>query len=486
MKLFGNSKNAKHSVGRTEPTPSRADDWQPESEDWDISDISIDFSVPEPSDGDPEEHSTSEPFWHDLDDPVPPARRETPARDVRNDRDEPEPPARRETPAPQPEAPKRRETRPEPAPQPARREPPAERAPEKPKKPKKEKRGALPLIGKILVVIICILLVLIAAFAAWFVTQVKPPEHTAGPNEPLQVPNTPTDTNDPAQNVGDSTGDPSSTGSNERHKYTFLAVGMDDGNGNTDTIMVATFDTDNYTLDVLSIPRDTLAYVNGKSRRVNTLYALGGADGILDGIADMVGYRPDFYGIINLNAFIKLIDGIGGVDYYVQQDMDYDDPAQDLSIHFTKGMHHLYGQEAMEFCRFRKGYADQDIGRIHAQQDFLLTAAKQILEESDELTITTLVSIFMNDVKTDLTAGECTWFAKELLKLDFENINFYTVPGNYNDYIDGNNYVTIDVDGLLEIVNEHLNPFDVDITTRNLDIRTRDADGDVYNTRDRW
>ncbi len=354
---------------------------------------------------------------------------------------------------------------------------------------RRRRGGGLPLIGKILIVLIAILVAVLAALVVWYTTQVKPPERGGALNVPTITPNKPADTtpednNIPAEPTDSDTEDPGEQ--RERSKYTFLALGMDDGNGNTDTIMVATFDAENYTLDVISIPRDTLAYVDGKSRRVNTLYARGGADGALDGIADMLGYRPDFYGIIKLNAFIKLIDGIGGVDYYVQQDMNYDDPAQDLSIHFTKGMHHLYGQEAMEFCRFRKGYADQDIGRIHAQQDFLLTAAKQILEEADELTITTLVDIFMNDVNTDLTVGECTWFAKELLKLDFENINFYTVPGNYNDYIDGNNFVTIDVDGLLEIVNEHLNPFDVDITIRNLDIRTRDEDGYAYNTRDRW
>lgn len=374
--------------------------------------------------------------------------------------------------------------------EPARRESAPE--PSKSRKPKKK----MNILTKILIILLVILLALASAIAVFYFTEVKPPEINPNKNDPSK--NTPSHNDDSQDNPKPNPSGPSSTAKPEDpepqdpvdtdprypNKYTFLAVGMDDGNGNTDTIMLATFDAENYTLDIMSIPRDTLTYVNQKSRRINTLYALGGSDGLLDGVADIVGYRPDFYGVINLKAFIRLVDGIGGVDYYVQQDMNYDDPAQNLHIHFTKGMHHFSGQDAMEFCRFRKGYSDQDIGRIHAQQDFLLTAAKQILRNADDVPISTLVDIFMNYVKTDLDAGECTWFAKELLKLDFENINFYTVPGEYNDYVDGINCVTIDVDALLEIVNAHLNPFKEDITVKNLDILTRDKNGRLYFTTD--
>ena len=266
-------------------------------------------------------------------------------------------------------------------------------------------------------------------------------------------------------------------------KYTFLAVGMDDGNGNTDTIMVATFDTEDYSLNVVSIPRDTLVNVSWNTKKVNSIYANRGIDGLKTGIADLVGYEVDFYGIIDLDAFVKLVDAIGGVDYYIPQDMKYSDPAQDLYIDFKEGMAHLNGEDAVKIMRFRSGYANADIGRIGTQQDFLMTVAEQLLSNVDAVPITTLADVFISDVKTDLSYGEIIWFAKELLKMDVENITFHTLPANYGDSVNRLSYVTIYVDEWLEMINEYLNPFDEDIQLSNLNILTRDPNtGRIYST----
>ena len=163
------------------------------------------------------------------------------------------------------------------------------------------------------------------------------------------------------------------------------------------------------------------------------------------------------------------------MDYYVPQTMNYDDDAQDLHIHFTKGMTHMTGKKAVEYMRYRKGYADADIGRIDAQHDFLITMAKQVLANTDKVNITSLVDIFFNDVKTDLDVGECTWLAKELLKMDAENVSFYTMPGNYNDFVKDRGYVTVKLDEWVDMLNETINPFNISITADNLDVIYRDG-----------
>ena len=55
--------------------------------------------------------------------------------------------------------------------------------------------------------------------------------------------------------------------------YTFLLVGNDDGNGNTDTIIVGRLDTVNHTMDFVSIPRDTLVNLDWNVRKINAVYA---------------------------------------------------------------------------------------------------------------------------------------------------------------------------------------------------------------------
>ncbi len=371
--------------------------------------------------------------------------------------------------------------------------------------PKKKKSG-LSGLQKALIAVLAVLATLALAVVIFVKTQIKPPDVTQTPNNPaggVTVPggedpggsedpgkDDPGKTEDPGHDDPGKTDDPGPDDPGPVPQgpqrvdgvYTFLALGTDRISGSTDTIMIARFDTNDYSLNVVSIPRDTLVNVSWSVKKINTLYNFMGRESFLQGFADVLGFQPDFYGIINLNAFIDLINAIGGVDYYVPQDMDYDDPAQDLYIHFTEGWTHMYGQEAMEYMRFRQGYDEQDIGRIHAQQSFLSTTAKQLLDNVDSVPITTLVNIFMTDVRTSLNMGECGWFAKELLKLNFDDIHFYTMPGNYNDYAFGGSYATVKFEEWLEMVNEYLNPFDQDLTAENFDMVTRDSDGDLYAT----
>ncbi len=359
---------------------------------------------------------------------------------------------------------------------------------------RREERG-FPTWGKILIVVVSVLLILTLMLFIWVWTHRRPPEKTPGLNT-VDTSDTSDgmdtsddtspggqDTTPPTEDTTPPTEDTATPTTGRRDNvYTFLVLGKDKVGSNTDAIMVAMLDTENYTLNVASIPRDTYTNTPYKNKRINTLYGSGGADGLMDNMANFIGYRPDGYAIVDLDAFMKLIDAIGGVDYYVPRNIDYDDPYQDLHIHFKKGMTHMTGQKAMEYVRFRKGYADADIGRIDAQHEFLMTAAKQILANKDDVPLTTLIDIVVNDVKTSLDLGQCTWLAGELLKMDVENIQFLTMPGNYNDYYNGRNYVTVDIDGWLEMLNTYLNPFYQEITTANVDLAGRNESGKMIAT----
>ena len=278
-------------------------------------------------------------------------------------------------------------------------------------------------------------------------------------------------------------------------KYTFLMLALDDGNGNTDVIMAATLDVTNHTFEIVSIPRDTLANVGWNDvKKANTIYANLRAqdgwddkklnesmDGVVDRFKDILGFKVDYWFLVDMRAVVALVNAIDGVDYYIPVNMNYDDVQAGLSIHFSQGMKHLNGQQALELLRFRR-YADADIGRIGTQQDFLMTAAKQILEKQKSIDIYELARIFLNNVKTDIVLSNLIWFGQEFLKLEPDDINFNILPGNYWDSVYGDSYVTIYVNEWLEIVNSKLNPYLVDFTPGDVSILTRGADGRLYAT----
>jgi len=332
---------------------------------------------------------------------------------------------------------------------------------------------------RVLLIVLAAIAVLAVAATAYWLIAVRPPSVNTGGTGVGKKTSSGTSG---ASSEETSSGVAPEGATRDSAKFTFVLVGMDDGNGNTDTIMVATFDSTNRKLNVVSVPRDTLVNVSWYTKKVNSLYSNGGIDRLKSGLADILGYELDHYVIVDLNAFVDLVDAIGGVTFDVPQDMDYDDPAQDLYIHVKAGEQKLDGKTAMGVVRFRHGYADADIGRIRTQQAFVKTALQQIISNAGSISISTLAKIFINDVKTDLTYGNVIWFGKELLKMSTDDITFNMLPGNIGDSVNGNSYVTIYVNKWLAMVNEYLNPYDKDITVSDVNILTRNDAGELYST----
>ncbi len=267
--------------------------------------------------------------------------------------------------------------------------------------------------------------------------------------------------------------------------YTFLLIGNDQGNGNTDTMIVGALDTVKGELNLVSIPRDTLVNVSWSVKKANTILAFRGRgmEGLVDGITDLIGFRVDSYISVDLEAFTALVDAIGGVYFDVPMNMNYDDPTQNLHIHVPAGYQYLTGQQAVGVVRFRSGYAAGDIKRISVQQDFMKALAKQCLSASALASnIDDYAKIFKEYVETNLTVGNIVWYGQQMLKLTNEDIHFHTVPENYNDSVRGGSYCTIYLNDWLTMINEKLNPFKEDVTAANLNILTRDASGKLYST----
>ena len=252
--------------------------------------------------------------------------------------------------------------------------------------------------------------------------------------------------------------------------YTILVSGVDDGNGGSDTNILVAVDVDGGRIHGVSIPRDTKAVINGKNHKINYAYNHGGTRLVADTISQQLGIPVDFTVTVDLSGFIDLVNAIGGVDFYVPIDMDYDDPLQDLSIHYQKGMQHLNGQQAMEVVRFRQnndgtGYGSQDIGRMSTQQEFLKAVAKQTLTLSNMDKVGTFAKIFQNSVETDLTLGNLAWLGNAAISMGVDNISFSTLPSEWRSP-----YIYLDKDAVLTLVNESLNPYVEDRVMEDLDI----------------
>ena len=348
--------------------------------------------------------------------------------------------------------------------------------------------------GKAAAVVVCVVLILVFGAVAWYIAWEKPPERPGGGLvDPTYESTNPQDGGSPdatAEPTVSPAEDPNAgaPASLNENMYTFLVVGLDQVSNSTDTMMVGRIDTENHTIDVVSLPRDTLVNVSWSVKKINTLYSAdintggNGIDGLLDGLKDILGFQIDCYAVVDLTAFVELVDAIGGVDYNVPVNMNYYDPTQDLYINIPAGEQHLDGEEALKVVRFRSGYASADIGRIGTQQDFLKSVASQMLTLGNIPNLPTFIDIFEEYVVTNMSASNLAFFARQFLLCKSEDINFHTLPGNYGDSIKGLSYVSINISEWLEMVNTCLNPYDQDVTEANVNILTHSSSTGFYST----
>ena len=280
--------------------------------------------------------------------------------------------------------------------------------------------------------------------------------------------------------------------------YTVLILGRDTGGGgNTDTMLLASYDVTNQKATVMSIPRDTMVNVGWDVKKINSVYNNngGGEKGIralYKEISQLVGFEPDYQVVVEWEAVGEIVDAIGGVYFDVPRDMDYEDPYQDLSIHISKGYQKLNGEQAMGVVRFRdgkNGYANGDIGRIETQQAFLKAVIEQMLQVKNVTKINEFAKVFQKNVTTDLSFQNILWFAQKAIfgGLSVENVNFVTMPykgvSAWSRYYHQKlSYVVPVADELLELVNNELSPFTQVFTLSDLDIMYVNADGSIGST----
>ena len=113
--------------------------------------------------------------------------------------------------------------------------------------------------------------------------------------------------------------------------------------------------------------------------KIKNLYALGGAPLMVRQINNVLGISIHQYAVLDMNVFSELIDVLGGVDIYVESDMNYDDQEAGISIHLPKGYQHLDGKQAQQYLRYRSEDLG-DEGRVQRQQRFCKALYQNLLQ----------------------------------------------------------------------------------------------------------
>lgn len=228
-------------------------------------------------------------------------------------------------------------------------------------------------------------------------------------------------------------------GGNDAKEINFLLLGIDAKDINkakgqrTDTMILCRYDDTTGKISMLSIPRDTMAVIRGRKNKekINHAHAYGGPDLSIKAVRDLLGVDIEYYVRVDYKIVKDVVDLIGGVEVDVPMDMKYNDPTADppLKIDIKKGKQVLKGEKALEYLRYRKGYADQDLGRIEAQQQFMNSAIKKALNPINIIKLPKFIDTYFKNVDTNIPLDVVAKFAVKAKNIDTEKMEATTLPG---------------------------------------------------------
>ncbi|HPZ08581.1 MAG TPA: LCP family protein [Candidatus Eremiobacteraeota bacterium] len=223
----------------------------------------------------------------------------------------------------------------------------------------------------------------------------------------------------------------------------------------TDTLMVANLNMEKKTVGLLSIPRDSRVFIPGYyEAKINEANSLGGPELARKTVEELLNISVDYYVVVKIDALSKVIDALGGIELYVEKDMDYDDNWGHLHIHLKEGWQMLDGKRAVEYSRFRND-EEGDLGRIRRQQHVLGAIKHKGTKINSIAEIKKLVDVARENVDTDLTTAQLLDLANIYKDINMKDIKMATIP-TYGDDSTGISYQIVETDLLGGYIDEYL------------------------------
>lgn len=248
---------------------------------------------------------------------------------------------------------------------------------------------------------------------------------------------------------------PISSLTNNKDEFLFLLAGVDstgeETGTRTDTLMLIKANSENKTVDMISIPRDSYVSINGSMDKINAAHSYGGIDLTMEVVRDFLGINLDKYMVVSFEAVIKGIDALGGMDVEVS-------PEVAAAMGISPGVHAMSGDEVLTYVRFRKGYQNADLGRINTQQDFLKQFIKEATKAKNLPKLPKVYAAMKPYLKTNMNIKDLSGLAMKFKSVDFSNLNSVKLEGEpFN--MGGVSYYKIYPESIENVKTTYLNSF---------------------------
>ncbi len=226
-----------------------------------------------------------------------------------------------------------------------------------------------------------------------------------------------------------------------------LLLGVEEFGGakNTDSMIIATMNTENHSLKLTSLMRDLYVDIPGYDKnRLNSAYAKGGIELLYDTIENNFGIQIDGYCKVDFNAFEQIVDLVGGVEVTLTSaEAKYLNTTNYISDRANRnvvvGTQTLNGNQALGYCRIRKrstSTESNDFGRTQRQRIVLKSIYNKIMKKNIVDQVLLMNKILTEiPVDTDITKSEFKQYIEEAMSLKVKDLETLRIPtdGSYDN-----------------------------------------------------
>lgn len=261
----------------------------------------------------------------------------------------------------------------------------------------------------------------------------------------------------------------------------------------TDTLMIASIDSCQKEVALLSIPRDLYVKMPGNgSMKINAVYATAKEYALYEGASDaeaekkgieatekvieeVTGIPMHYYAMVDFEAFRQAIDTVGGVDVNAKEQLY--DPTVAWENNWSPvlanaGMNHFNGKQALLYARSRNGSQRGDFDRSERQREILLALQDKVLTAgtfTNPVKLGQLFTAFGNHVQTNLSVDDIMALYKVIGGVEDHKVVSISLADPPNDY------VTTDNIGGLSVVVPKAGTYDYDAIHKYVRTTLRDG-----------
>ncbi|MGC4378010.1 LCP family protein [Fictibacillus sp. Mic-4] len=172
--------------------------------------------------------------------------------------------------------------------------------------------------------------------------------------------------------------------------------------GRSDTLVMVTVNPKDESIKMTSIPRDTRTEIvgHGTIDKINHSYAFGGPKMTIQTVEHFLNVPVDFYVKVNMKAFKKIIDALGGIT--VQNKFTF----TTHKYTFKQGELTLNGDQALDWARMRKKDPRGDLGRNERQRQVIQKVINEGAKPSTLTKLDDIINVLGKNIETNMTFDE--------------------------------------------------------------------------------